>query len=92
MKAKEYAKKFNDNKTIETFTEICSSFICECGELLRVRHATTDAAAIAVFKEQDQKWKAFCNLVDGIKPEGFRLLVKEQFPAVFVVMGWGAGL
>jgi len=89
MKAKEYAQKFNDDRTLTTFTEICNDFMRECGELINARSAKTDSAALAIFREQDDKWRAFCGLVPGIRREGFRLLTKEKFPVIFQAMGWG---
>jgi hypothetical protein len=88
MKAKEYAKMFKENPSLETLKKIAQGYLDECKELLISRHAQTDSAAIAIFREQDQKWKALCYLVEGLKPEGFRILVCEQWPEIGAGMGW----
>lgn len=87
-KAKDYAKIINDNPTPETLAKVANDFIFECKELVTTRNAQTDSAAVAIFREQDQKWRAVCNRVEGLKPEGFRLLVGMQFPEVARALGW----
>lgn len=56
MKAKDYAKKYNESPTDETLAEIANSFMHEIGELIESRHARSNSACIAILKELDQKW------------------------------------
>jgi len=88
VKAKEYAKKYNDSPTNETLVEIANSFVKEIGELIESRHAKSNSACMAILKELDQKWVAFSNLSPGISRSGFRVLVQEFFPLLVPAMGW----
>lgn len=85
MKAKDYAKLFNENRSINTLIEISKKFITECLEIAKIRNAKTDSALIAIFEEQNKKWMAFARIVDGVKPDGFEQLVKLQMPEVYEV-------
>lgn len=88
MKAKDYAKKYNDNPTNETLVEVANLFVKEIGELIESRHAKSNSACIAILKELDQKWVAFSNLSPGISRNGFRILVQEFFPLLVPAMEW----
>lgn len=88
MKAKDYAKQFNDNPTEETLKKIADTFILECAEIIKSRRANSDSAALAVLKEQDRKWIAFSNMVTGIRRDGFREITKEVFPEIIKYLGW----
>lgn len=89
MKAKEYADKFMANPTIPVLTEICNSFINELSTMVVMRNIKTDDALISVFKELDDKWRAFSERTKGIvRRDGFRILVKEQYPKVYFFLGW----
>lgn len=89
MKAKEYAKKYNDNPTTETLAKIANSFMREIEELILLRHAKSNSACIAILNELDQKWSKFSSLVPDVRRNGFRLLVKELLPEMIEPMGWG---
>lgn len=77
MKARDYADLLNtlvihDRKTPEqAIIEILSGFIGEAEELLETRHASTDSACAAVYREMSEKWRAFARLAPGVRPEGF---------------------
>lgn len=56
MKAKEFAKMWNDNPTLETAAEIGTIFLQECAELARTRNAKSDAAMILLIQRmQDEQ-------------------------------------
>jgi len=82
-KAKEYATEFNTNPTNETLGKIAMAFLFEVKEIGEVRHVQKDNAVISIFKEQDQKWRAFAKLSKGIRPDGFQILVKEKLPFIY---------
>jgi len=86
VKAKEFAKMWEDDPTLETAAKIGTIFLRECAELAKVRNAKSDAAMIAIFEEQNRKWKAFARRVDGIREDGFEGILKEETPAVY--MAW----
>lgn len=69
MKAKEYFEKYEtliltDASTGEVghIKQLLYDLSGEAQELCKSRKAVTDDAAIAVLKEQDQKWNAICSL------------------------------
>jgi len=85
MKAKDYAAQFEANSTLETLTNIGNSFLAECKYISIARKCRSNDAVIAVFNEQDRKWKAFARLIDGIRPDGFQMLVKKTMPEIYSV-------
>lgn len=86
-KAKEQAKRLNENPSLDTMAEIATDFIYECKELIEMRHAKTDAALYSIFNEQEQKWKSFASQCNPpLREDGFSLIVKEQFP--YAWEGW----
>ena len=87
-KAVDYAQQWNDNPTIDTIREISFLFLMECKELIDTRNAKTDAAVIAVFREQDRKWRSFCAKAPGVNPDGFRNLVKSEFSSIYNDIKW----
>jgi len=86
MKAKEYAKIWNDyldtnGRTEENVRkilfEIMIKFTDECKEVTKKRSNNTkvvkDSVFIPVLNEFSDKWKAFAKLVgDGVKEDGFK--------------------
>ena len=83
MKAKEFAQKFNDDPSIETLVDIGNTFLIECAELGKARNCQSDDSMIAIFEEQNRKWKAFARLVDGVKEDGFEQLLKLNAPPAY---------
>lgn len=84
-RAKEYAQRFNDNP--DNLGEIAKSFLLECQELVEKRHASTDPAIFAIFNEQNQKWRAFARMVQGVREDGFEIAIKIEMPE-WVYQGW----
>lgn len=81
MKAKEYAKKYEETGDLE---EILTLFIEEIRTLARIRNAKTDLAFIGIFNELDQKWKAFSRLT-GLADWGFSELIRTAYPEVYKI-------
>lgn len=84
-KAKEFAAEFKADPSNETLGRIAMDFIFEIEELQKKRHAQGASAFVAIFNEQDRKWKTFAKLVKGIRPDGFERLVKEKLPSAHVL-------
>ena len=81
MKAKDYAKQFNDNPTKETLTSIGLAFDKETTELVKSRNVKTDTAFLSTLREMDLKWQAFAKLTNGaIKPTGYRIIMEKLHP------------
>lgn len=80
MKAKEYAKLFNGNPCSETLVKIGIDFDIETSNLVRSRKVKTDKAFLSVLKEMDLKWRSFARLTEGVKPEGYRIIMKSLHP------------
>ena len=80
MKAQGYVDIFTADPSVKTVAKIASMLIEEIKEIAVARHAKSDEAMIAIFKEQDQKWRKICRLVPGFKPSGFRDLLQEVMP------------
>lgn len=85
IKAKEYAQRFNDNP--DSLGEIVKGFLIECQELAEKRHASTDPAVFAIFNEQNQKWRAFARMVQGVKADGFEIAIQLEMPE-WVYQDW----
>jgi hypothetical protein len=83
VRAKDYAKQFNRHPVPDTIMEIANCFLRECRELIEVRRAKTDSAAIAILREQDLKWQAFARLSPGVRPDGFSQLIKHEMPLAY---------
>lgn len=89
MKAKEYADQYAADPGFETVYQIAQKFIDELKDIILQRKAKVDSAVLAVFKEQDLKWQAFAALTNfSVKPDGFRILVKEVYPKVAELLNW----
>lgn len=64
MKAKEYANAFKANPTKEFITKVLDEMTKEIVTISRDRHANSEAAIASVIREQDNKWRTFCDLID----------------------------
>jgi len=82
MKAKEYAQKYRDEgQTLDSLLSIWKSIFFEFRDIADKRHAETNGAAYAIYKELDQKWKAFAREFKGeVNQDGFSVLLKEFSP------------
>lgn len=88
MKAKEYATQYeNDGKTQKALYRVWLMMFSEFKELAEKRHAESDLAAVAIFKELNLKWQAFARIVnDGIRPDGFVEMTKHKMPELYEEM------
>ena len=83
MKAKDYAKQFNESPSVETLSNIAHAFIIECQTIGEVRHVQSESAMLAILNEQDLKWKAFARMIDGVRPDGFEKMIRELMPDIW---------
>lgn len=81
-----FAESFDDSK-IEEISKLFIAFSREMKEIITSRNVKTDKGAVAVIKEQNQKWNALCVLFekkhDGICPiqhNGFLNAMKCEIP------------
>ena len=87
-KATDYAEMLKKSNTDKTLSKVGSAFLAECAELIDLRNAKSDKAILAIFREQDNKWRALCRFVDGLNPNGFQLLVASLSPEIYLALGW----
>jgi len=86
MKAKEYAERYLSAEDKRTeLVKIAREFILEIRTIAEQRKAKKDMALVAIVKEQEQKWKAFCKRVNdpAIYEDGFMKLFEAQCPGLF---------
>ena len=81
MKAKEYATRFEgleslSEKFMDVLIEVATLMFKEVREIIKSRHAKSDSALVAAFKEQERKWFGMAKLVDGLPYGGFRFAVE----------------
>jgi len=105
MKAKEYYEKYKGivaSSTEEEIKEVTYQLFCEISkETVKVfdaRGGKTNAALIAVLKEQNQKWNAVCNLflkepfgLSPFRPDGFIIFWANEFPQYQIRIHQGRG-
>lgn len=94
MKAKEYAAQYTQavgggKAPIDALSDALRLLTQEMIELVKSRGARSDSAALACFKDIEQKFHAFARLASTedtiILPGGFRKYVKISAPEL-----WGA--
>jgi hypothetical protein len=95
MKAKDYVTLFNDERakgreSIEALVVVLHGFTREFSELTVSRKAQSESAALACFKEMEQKYRAFCRLASSdtleVKPEGWAEYLKQIHPDMWDVI------
>jgi len=93
MKAKEYAAQYEallvTGSPVHPAGLIVKQMVSEVGTLQATRQAQTNSAMIAILREQERKWQAFCRIVGdtNLKPEGFREVIRRSFPS-YVIELW----
>jgi hypothetical protein len=90
-KAAQYASAYNADPTLDTVRRIAFEFLMETKEMTVNRGVKTDSALLAVFQEQDRKWRKLARLAGGgqaLREDGFRLLVVAEFPPLATSLGW----
>lgn len=82
MKAKDYAEQWKTSgKTTEELMKITQSLIEEIPDLCEKRRAKSSTAMISVFREIDDKWKAFARCFPNeINVDGLRILLLKSSP------------
>lgn len=84
MKAKEYKQILDSHAELdEGIIQIGLKFLEETDKLITSRNAQSNEAMIAIYKEMDNKWKAFCKLDNRLKPEGYWVLIEGMMPEVY---------
>jgi hypothetical protein len=86
MKAKEYVAKFPPAENDEHLVDILASLVDETVKLTLSRKAQTPKALLAVYREQQQKWRAILGLL-GRDDEHHRNLYRGGITAA--VPAWG---
>lgn len=88
MKAKEYAAQYKQSPTKEMLSDILLSFWLEIETLKNQRKVKTDAGLLGILNELNDKWYAFCNLLQKdsifIHPSGFQVLIKNMAPDILL--------
>ena len=83
LRAKEYAERYKaEGETLEALAKVFWDIFKEFKVIADQRKVTTDTATIAIYRELEQKWKAFARLVN-CNPQGFRELIKQQMPELY---------
>lgn len=88
MKAKEYAEKFfNSEDKKLTLGQIFCNFVAEISTIAEMRNSYSESSIKAILREQDQKWKSFCRIINSksnveLKEDGFSELLKKREPAL----------
>lgn len=85
MKARDYAAQYKENPTGEQAATIAIAMCQEVKEIAEKRRVHSNAAIIAVLKEQIKKWQAFARLVDDpksnivVEPDGLKKFILKEF-------------
>lgn len=64
MKAQDYVDLFMQDPTDHGFYKVISGLIRESSDLAKTRNVRTNSGLLAIFKELEQKFHAFLNLLD----------------------------
>ena len=88
MKAKEYAKKYNEAQDkAECLFEIIKDMLLESEEIVRTRHIKRGSSLLDVFTEIEKKWLAFvkrANIKFKHNPsDPFRFVFKKLMPEIY---------
>lgn len=81
-------EEFKPNGDVKPISDLVVAFGVEMKEIMENRHVKTDAGALSVLKEQNQKWNALCSVFEkkkGFTPiirNGFLLYMNERIPGV----------
>ena len=87
MKAKEYAAKYNANRSNENLGQIFMDFVNEIGEIAKARKTTSDEGVTAIVDEQAVKWRAFARFTNGeVSEDGFVQLLEVKMPEIHAAL------
>ena len=86
MKAKEYVKRYqklvaSGDQEITIWT-VCNEMIKEIPVICKQRKAESNDAQLSVFKEIDQKYRAFARLLNDptVREDGLARVMRSRFP------------
>lgn len=82
MKAKEYAERYRNNRTKEELINILDCFVKEFFELNEKRKPKSNDAILALFKETNNKWKAFAKEFEEVPLYAFVKFVIKFMPEI----------
>ena len=98
MKAKDYYDQYGEavlqesltpeSAGTEQLTKLMVAFVREMKEIITERGVKTDRGAVAVIKEQNEKWNALCALFERnlgrpvLKRNGFAAYIKTEIPGL----------
>ncbi len=98
MKAADYFREYGEDVLREALsgdktdalTKVYLEFVRETKEIIASRNVSTDRGAVAVVKEQNQKWNAMCALYEKkysadlcpLKRDGFLNSIKTKVPEI----------
>lgn len=92
MKAKEYFEKYEERimkknaETVEAIREMVDEFLAEAEKLIEERHVKLVSGLVGVYKQQNQKWNALCEMfikkhgTSVLKRDALKFFVIEQVP------------
>ncbi|GEM_PF-4988024 len=87
MKAADYVKRMQVAEPMVGFSgavhQVACGLLSEVNALRSQRSSRSLDAQSAILHEQDQKWAAICRLDKRLDPDGFRRLLKREFPEVW---------
>ena len=82
MKAKEMAERFNATPTPETVGAILWDLHQETALMLKSRNVKALVPMLAAFREQENKWKAFCRRCSGVDETAFKRITHKLCPEI----------
>lgn len=80
LRAKDMAEAFKKSPDAETAAKLASRMVIETSELAKRRKVSTNAGLISIWKELDERWRAFARRCPEIKADGFRIALKAAVP------------
>jgi hypothetical protein len=84
MKAKEIASRLkNWLQDPDILAQVLLEMLDETLALIKQRKCRHDSSFVAVYREQNQKWRAICNLVPDLPSNLFEESVKTAMPTMY---------
>ena len=93
MKAKDYAREYQENRgttdddNLVALAKVAHAVIFEMKEILHNRNPKKSSALLSIFKEQENKWRAFIRRIENHNLKDpdmfFRYYMESQHPDIF---------
>lgn len=83
MKARDYAKQYQENPTLDQLAIILTGFLRETAELAEKRHIQSNGAAAAILNEQENKWRTLCRYCPDIPPGLYAGFIEQDDPELY---------